>query len=152
MVAYWAIPPLMDCLGLGHAVFSYCGKISLAAMACREMMPDPDFYIECLNESFEEILEASKRFEAASQLPAANADKPKRKRIAKKASSTSHKTATSTAAKTTPVAEAVKPAAAKKPAAKRTARKASSASSKPAKVSEKAAEKPSAAAAETTAV
>ena len=55
MVAYWGIPPLMDCLGLVHAIFSYCGRISLSAMACREMMPDPDFYIQCLNDSFDEI-------------------------------------------------------------------------------------------------
>ncbi len=64
MVAYWGIPPLMDCLGLGHAIFSYCGRISLSAMACREMMPDPGFYIECLNESFEEILNAAKVYDA----------------------------------------------------------------------------------------
>lgn len=64
MVAYWGIPPLMDCLGLGHAIFSYCGRISLSAMACREMMPDPGFYIECLNDAFDEMLAAAREHEA----------------------------------------------------------------------------------------
>ncbi len=67
MVAYWGVPPLMDCLGLGHAIFSYCGRISLAAMACREMMPDPDFYIECLDASFDELMRAAKKQEAERQ-------------------------------------------------------------------------------------
>ncbi|NRB41010.1 MAG: wax ester/triacylglycerol synthase family O-acyltransferase [Pseudomonadales bacterium] len=88
MVAYWAIPPIMDCLGLGHAIFSYCDRISLTAMACREMMPDPDFYIQCLDESYTEIMAAAKQQEADSQK---KADKAPKKRIARKSSSSSSK-------------------------------------------------------------
>lgn len=94
MVAYWGIPPLMDCLGLGHAVFSYCGRISLSALADREMMPDPHFYISCLNTSFEEMLEAAKKYEKQStQAPNDAKPKPKRKRVAKSASSSASKAA-----------------------------------------------------------
>ena len=83
MVAYWGIPPLMDCLGLGHAIFSYCGRISLSAMACREMMPDPEFYIQCLNDSFDEILSAAKQHET-NLAKIENKDKTPRKRAARK--------------------------------------------------------------------
>jgi WS/DGAT/MGAT family acyltransferase len=106
MVAYWAIPPLMDCLGLGHAVFSYYGRVSLSAMACREMMPDPAFYIDCLNEAFEEAFEASKHYNIdinesstqGSELTPSSKPKPKRKRAARK-------TATAKAGTTTVQAE-----------------------------------------------
>ena len=85
MVAYWGIPPLTDCMGLGHAVFSYCGRISLSAIADRAMMNDPGFYIECLNESYEEMLEAAHKYEAEKNNPAAK--KAVKKRTAKKTSS-----------------------------------------------------------------
>lgn len=87
MVAYWGIPPLMDCLGLGHAIFSYCGRISLSAMACREMMPDPDFYIQCLNDAFDETLSASKQYESDLAKIVDSENIPPRKRAARKASS-----------------------------------------------------------------
>jgi len=91
MVAYWGIPPLMDCLGLGHAIFSYCGRISLSAMACREMMPDPNFYIDCLNESFDEILNSAKLHEAHLKHEAAAAkhaeESPNKRHIAAASSS-----------------------------------------------------------------
>jgi len=51
--------PVMDGVGLIHPVFSYCGKITIAATACREMMPDPAFYADCLQASFEELREAT---------------------------------------------------------------------------------------------
>ena len=93
MVNYWAIPPLMDCLGLGHAIFSYCGKISLSAVACREMMPDPDFYMQCLDESYAEIMAAAKQIEADNKNP--KPAKTAKKRISRKKSSTSSKDSTS---------------------------------------------------------
>lgn len=134
MVAYWGIPPLLDCLGLGHAIFSYCGKISLSAMADREMMPDPDFYISCLNAAYEESLQAAKQYEADLKKKSEEKETaPKKRAIKRAASSSSSKT------KEEPVAET---AEAPKPARKRAARKASSSS-------KKAAEAPAAEAAAT---
>jgi len=52
--------PVMDSMGLFHAVMSYDGKVSIAINSCREMMPDPAFYAECIVASFEELREAAK--------------------------------------------------------------------------------------------
>ncbi|HEY9033433.1 MAG TPA: wax ester/triacylglycerol synthase family O-acyltransferase [Pseudomonadales bacterium] len=87
MVAYWGIPPLMDCLGLGHAIFSYCGRISLSVMACRQTMPDPGFYASCLREAFEELHDAAKRYQ--SEVQKADAEKPQRKTTRRRAASSS---------------------------------------------------------------
>ena len=60
-----------------HVIGSYCGQFVISATSCRVMMPDPAFYRQCLQESFEELLAA------ATAKPKA---KPKTKRTrAKKA-------------------------------------------------------------------
>ncbi|MEO1309978.1 MAG: wax ester/triacylglycerol synthase family O-acyltransferase [Pseudomonadota bacterium] len=59
MVASYGIGPVMDSMGLFQAVTSYCGEVCIAITACREMMPDPSFYASCLQESFDELLEAA---------------------------------------------------------------------------------------------
>lgn len=82
MVSYWGIPPISDCLGLSHAAFSYCGRVSLSAMACRQMMTDPAVYMQCLEQSFEELLQAAKNHQKQQEqiAPAAKSKKAKRKR------------------------------------------------------------------------
>lgn len=140
MVAYWGIPPIMDCLGLGHAVFSYCGRISLSAMACRQTMPDPAFYIQCMDQAFEELLEAARHYEADKNKPAQHppetdsteaVKKPSRKRAAS-SSKSAELTTTEQAAADTPAASnddtaAAAPATPRKRATRK--RAASSASS-----------------------
>jgi diacylglycerol O-acyltransferase len=51
--------PIMDSMGLFHAVMSCDGRISIAVNACREMLPDPGFYAECIEESYAELREAT---------------------------------------------------------------------------------------------
>jgi hypothetical protein len=51
------------------------GTITLSFTACRDMMPDPAFYAECLQESFEELRDATLK---------APGKKPKRKSAPKK--------------------------------------------------------------------
>jgi len=53
--------PIMDSMGLFHAVMSYDGRVSIAINSCREMMPDPAFYAECIVASFEELRRAAAR-------------------------------------------------------------------------------------------
>ncbi len=53
MVALHGLGPIMDGMGLIHPVFSYSGQISIAATADREMLPDPEFYAQCLQDSFD---------------------------------------------------------------------------------------------------
>jgi WS/DGAT/MGAT family acyltransferase len=55
--------PIMDHMGLFHAVLSYEGGISISIVSCREMMPDPAFYAECLQDSFEELKNAAAQLE-----------------------------------------------------------------------------------------
>ena len=45
--------------GLFHTVNSYHGSVMLTFLCCREMLPDPDFYHQCINSSFRELLEAT---------------------------------------------------------------------------------------------
>jgi hypothetical protein len=49
---------LLDGVGLGHVVQSYVDKITVTATACRDAMPDPARYAECLQESFDAHLAA----------------------------------------------------------------------------------------------
>ncbi len=55
--------PLLPNVGLFHIVYSAVqnkkGTISLSFTACREMLPDPAFYAECLQESFDELQQAA---------------------------------------------------------------------------------------------
>ncbi len=59
--------PIMDMMGLFHAVISGAGIITINFVACRELLPDPGFYKECLQQAYDE-------------LEAAAIDKPARKK------------------------------------------------------------------------
>ena len=47
-----------DTMGLFHIIFSYNGRISLSVTCCRNMMPDPAFYADCLRHSMRELKKA----------------------------------------------------------------------------------------------
>jgi hypothetical protein len=55
MLSNFGLGPAIDGMGLFHAILSYCGKFNISINACREMMPDPAFYADCLKESFREL-------------------------------------------------------------------------------------------------
>jgi len=76
MVRSFGVGPVMDSMGLFQAVTSYCGEIGIAVTACRDMLPDPAFYAECLQSSFDELLAASS--------PAKKVKKKTRKKSKKK--------------------------------------------------------------------
>ena len=65
MVGFYGMGPVMDAMGLIHPVFSWSGRISISFTSCREMMPDPGFYAECLDASFTELREAARAPEAS---------------------------------------------------------------------------------------
>lgn len=54
--------------GLFHAVTSYCKKLTIAIICCREKMPDPAFYALCLQESFDALKSAYAEERAAKQI------------------------------------------------------------------------------------
>jgi diacylglycerol O-acyltransferase len=58
-----SLGPLLPNVGLFHIVYSSVlekkGSINLSFTACRDMLPDPGFYADCLQESFEELRDAT---------------------------------------------------------------------------------------------
>ncbi|MCB1695539.1 MAG: wax ester/triacylglycerol synthase family O-acyltransferase [Halioglobus sp.] len=58
-----SLGPLLPNVGLFHIVYSSVqnkkGTVTLSITACRAMMPDPAFYIDCLKAAFEELKDAT---------------------------------------------------------------------------------------------
>jgi WS/DGAT/MGAT family acyltransferase len=59
LVGYTGLAALMDNLGLNHTVTTYDGKVTIAPVCDRQMMPDPSFYYDCLKAAFIELYEAA---------------------------------------------------------------------------------------------
>jgi diacylglycerol O-acyltransferase len=59
MVAMYGAGMVGDGMGLIHPVMSYCGDITISFTSCREMLPDPAFYTQCLTESFDGLAKAT---------------------------------------------------------------------------------------------
>jgi diacylglycerol O-acyltransferase len=51
---------LTDGMGLGHVVQSYTAEATIAFTACRELLPDPEFYAQCIEDSFTELRDAAR--------------------------------------------------------------------------------------------
>jgi len=89
---------LTDGLGLGHVVQSYCKEATIAFTACRKLMPDPDFYAQCIEDSFTELRDAAKAAPAPAPAEANKEPKPakaeKTKPAAKKGAAKSGKNKT----------------------------------------------------------
>lgn len=84
MIALYGMGPVVDQSGLFHSVFSYDGKVTVTFTACREMLPDPVFYAECIRASFDE-LKAATLDAAASRAKKATRKSSTRKKTKKKA-------------------------------------------------------------------
>jgi WS/DGAT/MGAT family acyltransferase len=67
LVAFAPVSIAMNGLGLNVTGFSYHGTMWVCAVACREMMPDPGFFADCMREAFAELVAA------ADTLPVAGA-------------------------------------------------------------------------------
>jgi len=59
MVATYGLGPVVHGVGLFQPVLSYNDTITISAVADRSMMPDPDFYVECLQASYDELKAAT---------------------------------------------------------------------------------------------
>jgi len=59
LVTQYGLGPVFEGMGIIHPVFSYCGRITISFTSDRNIMPDPEFYAECLQESFEELKAAA---------------------------------------------------------------------------------------------
>ena len=65
-VSAYGLLCLMDGIRLGHIVHTFHEEVTLSFTACREAIPDPDFYGECLQKSFEEHQQAMAKLAAAN--------------------------------------------------------------------------------------
>jgi hypothetical protein len=54
--------PIVDGMGLIHGIGSYDGDVPVCFTADREMMPDPEFYEDCLRDSYDELAASTTRF------------------------------------------------------------------------------------------
>ncbi len=59
MVNQWSLGIVQNGLALFHGILSYNGKMTITAMSDREVMPDPAFYRQCMEEAFEELKAAT---------------------------------------------------------------------------------------------
>ena len=79
LVKILATGPVIDQSGVFHSVFSFDGVVSIGFTACRAMLPDPQFYAECVEASFDDLKKATlgkpkkKKASKTGQSRAANA-------------------------------------------------------------------------------
>lgn len=59
LVTQFGLGPVFEGMGIIHPVFSYCGRISIAFTSDRNIMPDPETYAACLDDSFQELKAAA---------------------------------------------------------------------------------------------
>lgn len=77
MVDYYGLGVLTPGMGIFHLVFSYFGKITLSVLADRNIMPDPEFYHDCLVAAYEELYAAAIKLGPGTPKNAAVAAKAK---------------------------------------------------------------------------
>jgi hypothetical protein len=73
-VSFAPVSIAFDGLGLNVTGFSYHGTLWICAVACRDMLPDPAFFAECLRASFAELeraAAAAASLDAAASTPSA---------------------------------------------------------------------------------
>ena len=98
MIGVYGMLCLVDGVRLGHIVQSYCGVVTLSFTADRNAIPDPDFYAECMQKSFDDHMKLAKKVQKTKESqPEATPDAVKTKvkttvKTPKKAKSKSHKT------------------------------------------------------------
>ncbi|MGI9294920.1 MAG: WS/DGAT domain-containing protein, partial [Pseudomonadales bacterium] len=66
-----AFAPILDNMGLLHGILSQEGGLSISFNSCREMLPDPAFYAECINASFSELQTVTEELSGIQRKPAA---------------------------------------------------------------------------------
>jgi WS/DGAT/MGAT family acyltransferase len=61
LVNYAPISIALDGMGLNVTAFSYAGNMWLCAVSCRDMLPDPSFFAQCMRDAFAKMQEAAAR-------------------------------------------------------------------------------------------
>ncbi len=111
LVQYHGLGVLTPGVGLFHTVFSQSDRVNMSILGDRDTIPDPAFYMDCLRESYDELLTAV----AGKKIAATKKPAPKKKSTARKAAAKKK----APAAKPKPAAKKKKPAVKKAPAPKK---------------------------------
>jgi diacylglycerol O-acyltransferase len=85
MLVSFPTGPVLDSVGLFQAISTYCDEFTITFSACREMLPDPEVYAQCLRDSLAALLAASKQQAQQSSVSSPTLSKPKAPRKAKSA-------------------------------------------------------------------
>lgn len=93
MVANFGLGPIAHGVGLFQPVIGYNGQITVSAISCRQMMPDPGVYCDFLSETFEDL-------KIATGVTTTTRPRAKAKASRKKAATTKRPVAHKTANKT----------------------------------------------------
>jgi diacylglycerol O-acyltransferase len=83
-VGHFGMAPLSDGMGLFIAAPSYNGKVSFSVTSTREVMPDIQFFINCLKKSVEELKRATKPAKKITAKKKAAKKKAAKKKAVKK--------------------------------------------------------------------
>ncbi len=96
MVANFGLGPITHGIGLFQPVIGYNGQITVSAISCREMMPDPGVYCDYLTETFEDLKKSARKPKSAraktngsgkvAKKKSATTKTRKRKRVSRKQS------------------------------------------------------------------
>jgi WS/DGAT/MGAT family acyltransferase len=80
MTYFSAIMPIADGMGLVFAVTSYDGRIVVSPTSCRELVPNPEAFAQCIRDGFQEYLAAAKKAvtPVRGRPPSAGRSSPKR--------------------------------------------------------------------------
>ena len=46
-------------MGLIFPVLSYCGRLTISVTSCREMLQDPEFFADCIQQSYDDLKAAT---------------------------------------------------------------------------------------------
>jgi WS/DGAT/MGAT family acyltransferase len=84
MTYFSSIMPIADGMGLVFAVTSYDGMIFISPTSCREQLPDPEFFAQCIRDSFQEYLAVAGKPKKRKKKAGAKTATAKRKTAAKR--------------------------------------------------------------------
>jgi hypothetical protein len=79
MVAFAPVSIAINGVGLNVTGFSYHGRMWVCAVSCRDMMPDPGFFAECLRGAFHDLVVAADALPAAGAAVLASSPTKRRK-------------------------------------------------------------------------
>jgi hypothetical protein len=83
-VSNYGMAPLNNGMGLFIATPSYNGNMTFGVTSTREIMPDIAFFVACLDEAFDELMNATKNIKPATQKKVRSRKKSKRAKKVRK--------------------------------------------------------------------